>query len=553
MSRAVDPLIGSVIAERYEVVREIGKGGMGTIYEVRNTRLGRSFALKTLSSGAQEGEVLARFRREAEIVAKLNHPNILDVVDWDMLEDGSPCMIMEYLRGEDLATRVREGGPLSWPDFARIADQVLAALSVAHRAGVVHRDLKPQNIFLAADDNGDERVKLLDFGISKLRDSRTFTTTDTKVLGTPAYMPPEQAEGRQEDVGPASDVWAMGAILYEMASGKVAFDGPSIPAILYMVCHGRPQPLAELRRDAPAHLLAVIEHALTPNVADRLGSADQLRAELRRALARVEGVSWSDPLRSRTSPIIGQRAPTSTPVSGVPVIAQIVDTGPVAMGATIAVTHEPKLAIGSALTPPVTSAPLALSTAAPTGIQVGSSATTSPRRWRITVVSVAVLVVGILGLNALRSSSHEPHPSASPMTMSSPPVTLPVIPPPIALPPTVPAQVPVTIISTPPGADVFRLPSEARVGFTPWSGQLERAEGTAVFVLKKRGFADSRVEIDQRTGGPANVELSRAATAVAPITKAPTPITPIPVPPLPTHPVRGKGEPVDPFAVKRGS
>ena len=546
MSRAVDPLIGSVIAKRYEVVREIGKGGMGTIYEVRNTRLGRSFALKTLSSGAQEGEVLARFRREAEIVAKLNHPNILDVVDWDLLEDGSPCMIMEYLRGEDLAMRVREGGPLSWPDFARIADQVLAALSVAHRAGVVHRDLKPQNIFLAADDNGDERVKLLDFGISKLRDSRTFTTTDTKVLGTPAYMPPEQAEGRQEDVSPASDVWAMGAILYEMASGKVAFDGPSIPAILYMVCHGRPRPLAELRRDAPAQLLAVIEHALTPDIADRLGSAEQLRADLRKALAGVEGVSCSDPLRSRTSPIVGQRAPMSTPVSGVPVIVQTVDTGPVAMGATIAFAPEP--AIASARPRPTTGAPPAVATAAPTALPVGTSAPTARRRWPLAVAIVAVVVVGIGSFNALRPSR------------PSPAVTPPAVTPPHERPPALPAQVPVTIVSTPPGADVFRLPSEAKVGTTPWTGELDRAEGTAVFVLKKRGFADSRVEIDQRTGGPANVELARIATGVSPIVKAPTPtptpstpITPTPVSPHPTHPDRGRGEPVDPFAPKRGS
>src|SRR3954468_20562823 len=113
MSTAVDPLIGSVVAGRSAVVGGIGKGGMGTNYEVRNTRLGRSFALKTLTTGSDNEEILARFRREAEIVASLNHPNILDVVDWDTLADGSPCMVMEYLRGEDLSTRLRAHGPLA--------------------------------------------------------------------------------------------------------------------------------------------------------------------------------------------------------------------------------------------------------------------------------------------------------------------------------------------------------------------------------------------------------------------------------------------------------
>src|SRR5262252_9751155 len=121
MSRTAvaDPMIGSVIGDRYEVVRKIAKGGMGTIYEVRNVGLGRSFALKTLTAEAAEDfEVLVRFRREAEIVAKLRHPNIVEVVDWDTLDDGSPCMVMEYLVGDDLAHRLRDRGQLAWPEIA---------------------------------------------------------------------------------------------------------------------------------------------------------------------------------------------------------------------------------------------------------------------------------------------------------------------------------------------------------------------------------------------------------------------------------------------------
>jgi tRNA A-37 threonylcarbamoyl transferase component Bud32 len=280
-----DPMIGAVIGDRYEVVRRIAKGGMGTIYEVRNTRLGRSFALKMLSSeAAEDPDNLKRFQREADVIAKLRHPNIVEVVDWDSLDDGSPYLVMEYLRGEPLATRLRGQRGLPWPVIQAIGDQVLSALSVAHAAGVIHRDLKPDNIFLAHDDAGHEHTKLLDFGISKLRDSKTFATTDARVLGTPAYMAPEQAEGRHDLIGPSTDIWSLGAILYEMATGTVAFSAPSTPAILYRVCHGAPDPLLELRPDASAAFVALIERTLMREIGERPSSVDALRGELRTAL-----------------------------------------------------------------------------------------------------------------------------------------------------------------------------------------------------------------------------------------------------------------------------
>jgi tRNA A-37 threonylcarbamoyl transferase component Bud32 len=301
-------MIGSVIGDRYEVVRKIAKGGMGTIYEVRNVGLGRSFALKTLTAEAAEDfEVLVRFRREAEIVAKLRHPNIVEVVDWDNV-DGVPYLVMEYLRGEPLKTRLQRG-PLAWPELALIADQIMAALAVAHRAGIVHRDLKPENIFLTSDDSGEERVKLLDFGISKLRDSKTFATTDARLLGTPAYMAPEQAEGLADQIGPATDVWALGAILYEMATARVAFDAPNTPAMLYRVCHGRPDPIHKLRRDAPKPFAALVSRALTIDIAERPQHVEFVRAELRAALREVENVQWPEPLRTIDMPAVAVVVP----------------------------------------------------------------------------------------------------------------------------------------------------------------------------------------------------------------------------------------------------
>jgi len=344
-----DPLIGKMIGGRYEVMRLIGKGGMGAIYEVRNIRLGRPFALKTLvGDGAADPEVLARFRREADVIARIKHPNIVEVIDWEVLDDGSPAMVLEYLHGENLAQRI-EVGPLPWPQLARIADQILAALSIAHSNGIVHRDLKPQNIYLAQDDSGDESVKLLDFGVSKVRDSKSLVTTDSRLLGTPAYMSPEQAEGRSEDIGTHTDVWAVGAILQEMATGKLAFDAPSLPSILYKVCHGQAGPIEAVRPDTPPEFIELIAECFTREPDKRIADAAVLRVRLREALRNIGGVQFMDTLpgvrassramrasreittggrRNRSTDALSDTlgAPPSTPATGNRALTPVADT-----------------------------------------------------------------------------------------------------------------------------------------------------------------------------------------------------------------------------------
>src|SRR5262245_472569 len=283
-----DPLIGQVIANRYRVVRRIGRGGMGAIYEVQHLRLRRTFALKRLSqSYAEDPVALTRFQREADVVARLRHPNVVEIVDWETLSDGSPCMIMELLRGEDLGQRLRRAGPLPWHLIARLGDQMLSALQVAHRAGIVHRDLKPQNIFIAQDDAGDEHAKLLDFGVSKIRHSDSSLTGDYNMIGTPSYMAPEQAEGQSEAIGPASDVWAMGAILYAMATARHAFQAENPPSVLYRVCHGEPDPLPRYRPDAPPAFVRLIGRAMSRDPGLRLTDVAVFRQKLREALIEM--------------------------------------------------------------------------------------------------------------------------------------------------------------------------------------------------------------------------------------------------------------------------
>src|SRR5687768_9993112 len=154
-------LIGTEVGGRYKVVRFIDHGGMGAVYEVVHKLLGRKFAMKTLATHlVGDNDALDRFRREAEVIATLHHPNIIDVIDWEQLSSGTPCMVLELLRGENLGARIARTGALDWPTIATIGDQVLSALEAAHRANIVHRDLKPQNVFLAEDDTGDISVKL---------------------------------------------------------------------------------------------------------------------------------------------------------------------------------------------------------------------------------------------------------------------------------------------------------------------------------------------------------------------------------------------------------
>ena len=228
---------------------------------------------------ASDPDALVRFWREAEMVAGLSHPNLVSILDWDQLEDGSPFLVMELLDGEDLHDRLARTGPLPLREVARIADEVLAGLTVAHRAGIIHRDLKPSNIFLARDDAGGERAVLLDFGISKLRGVET-QAGERSLVGTPMYMAPEQVDPRLAPIGPATDVWAMGAIIYEMATGQPAFDGETLLDIIRRIRHERPTSLCQLRTDAPRALELLVDRALDRDPARRPADAAALRREL---------------------------------------------------------------------------------------------------------------------------------------------------------------------------------------------------------------------------------------------------------------------------------
>jgi photosystem II stability/assembly factor-like uncharacterized protein len=263
----------------FEVLGELGQGGMGLVYRARQVNLNREVALKRVLSGAHaHPEETARFRREAEAVARLQHPNIVHV--HDIVEaDGCLYCSLEYVEGGSLDRRLA-GRPLPPREAAELVEVLARAMHHAHQRGIVHRDLKPANILLTADGT----PKVTDFGLAKRLDQPTQQTPDGAMLGTPSYMAPEQARGDVKAVGPATDVYALGVILYELLTGRRPFQAATLYEALQEVVSQAPAPPSGLNAAVPAELEAVCLKCLEKEPAKRYASAAELADSLRRFL-----------------------------------------------------------------------------------------------------------------------------------------------------------------------------------------------------------------------------------------------------------------------------
>ena len=300
-------MIGKHI-NNYEVVSLLGEGGMGTVYLAIHPIMGRKAAIKVLKPElARDESLVSRFFNEARAANAIRHPNIIDIIDVGMLPDENvPYMLMEFLEGESLAGRLERTRPLSIESAVEIACQTASALAAAHSKGIVHRDLKPDNLFLVPDEMvaTGERVKVLDFGIAKLRDDMRGSSMKTRtgaIMGTAAYMSPEQCQGLIEKIDSRTDVYALGIILYEMLCGAPPFVSEGFGDIIIMHVMREPEPIQKRNPLVPDSISAAILCSLAKNPDQRFATMIDFQAAL-----RGHGVPYGTPIHG--SPIVAHTA-----------------------------------------------------------------------------------------------------------------------------------------------------------------------------------------------------------------------------------------------------
>jgi serine/threonine-protein kinase len=275
-----DALLGQVLAGKYRIDEKIDEGGMGCVYRATHVLMEKTVAVKVLHPAlAADDKIVARFTREAKAASRISHPHAINVTDFGEAENGVVYMVMEYLRGRTLKDVIRAEGPLPLARAAEIVRQVAGALEAAHAQGVIHRDLKSDNIMLEEASGGGDWAKVLDFGIAKIQQDVDVTdpglTAPNIIIGTPQYMSPEQCS-QAARIDARSDVYSFGVILYEMLAGHVPFAGDSPTATMMKHLQEPPPPILEERKDLPASVARVVERALAKKPDERFQSAEEM-------------------------------------------------------------------------------------------------------------------------------------------------------------------------------------------------------------------------------------------------------------------------------------
>jgi eukaryotic-like serine/threonine-protein kinase len=469
-------VIGKTIGN-YQILREIGGGGMGTVYLGQHQVIGRLAAIKLLlpSFSANE-EMVGRMFNEARMTSLIRHPGLVDVYDFGRLPNGSAFIVMEYLEGESLAALLERSGRLP-ADLARaLARQVAAAVGAAHGKGIVHRDLKPDNIFIVTDEDIDigVRARVLDFGIAKLGAGLAgggHHTRTGSIMGTPTYMSPEQCRGAGA-VDLRTDIYSLGCILFEMLTGRRLFAFEGVGEIIVAHLHQAPPVASRIEPSVPTWLDVVVAKLLAKDPAARYQTMDEVMVALggkprnRPSVPQASVEEWVPPKTPTTlGQTAGQRANASIVHRSPRVIAAVIAGlfGVAGVVTALALRGEP---------PPV---PVQRPVAAPT------PAPTPPP---------------------------EPVPRPEP---PPPPVVVALPPPEPALPPP-PRQVLLKIRSTPSGAEVFLAGGE-KVGVTPLDYAVVAASGSVTFDVKLAGYVTKRSSMPSDTDGEQSVRLAAVPRA----------------------------------------
>jgi eukaryotic-like serine/threonine-protein kinase len=313
-------LIGSIIADRYHVLKKLGEGGMGTVYLAEHVKMGRKSAVKVMNPGmVHDADAIGRFNREAANASKISHPNVAAVYDFGETTDGLIYLAMEYIEGPSLTKVIEEAGALPPLRAADIARQTAEALAVAHDMGIVHRDLKPDNIMLTKNRDGSDCVKVVDFGIAKAVNSEAQNVTKTGlVVGTPEYMSPEQLAGDKLDG--RSDTYSLGLVTFAMMTGKLPFPAETVQESMIARLTDRPKQLAEMKPDVSwsAEVQAVMDKVLERDLNMRYQTSGEFGRELYKSVSG--GMRPSGSTKMVTAFVPSQPSPAAASAAAAPAV-----------------------------------------------------------------------------------------------------------------------------------------------------------------------------------------------------------------------------------------
>ena len=485
-NQTIDPLVGHVLVDRFQILELVDRGGMGKVYKAEQQPLGRVVAVKTLDIVDRRGEYRERFFLEASTVARLNHPNTIRIFDYDATDDGVYFIAMEFLDGVPLSHALRRGGAMLPLRAIHIARQVCSALDEAHRQSLIHRDLKPGNIFLVNRGGDPDFVKLLDFGLVKDMEQEAGLSRSGQVLGSPHYMAPEQVEGGAVDA--RTDIYSIGVLLFAMLTGKRPFNGDNTLAVMLQQAHKDPPTFADVAPDLhlPASLEWVVQACLRKNPDERPGSVSELDRALslcaRELRSEIEPVLFHMAEGGRILPPGGSITTASLPsandlpdLSGIDLVAPTSSSAPDAPSGTLASPTTNTSSVGKA--------------AAAGGLALAAL-----------LVGLGLVLVVAVGVSLWWLG----HRDVAPVVVEPPIVD--------AEPVAVPQERPVEVVTTPAGADVLR--GEALLGSTPLTLSLPAGESWTL-TLQLPDHRDRTVLVDGSTA-QVRVTMREAAPTVAP-------------------------------------